>query len=114
MSDERALYLLVELENLFDAFADRVEKIAFSMKPPNQYTPQFEQTVQDFRSALNKIKARGLRGIPKFVVLTREEIEEWRKSMHEVYNGDLRDDETTEYTTKINALCDMALDGICS
>jgi hypothetical protein len=48
--------LLADLERLGDAFADRVEQIAFSMKPPNPYTPQFVQAVQEFDAAVAKLK----------------------------------------------------------
>lgn len=59
-AEEKAIDLLCEMQGLLEAFACRVEMIAFEMKPPNVYTPQFEQTVQYVRNELTKIKMRGL------------------------------------------------------
>ncbi len=57
---DHSVALLCEMENLIDALSDQVERVAFSMKPPNPYTPQLIQAVADARRAVNQIKARGL------------------------------------------------------
>jgi len=42
------------LEGLLRAVAGRVEKLAFEMKPPNPYTPQFVQLANYVRSEIDK------------------------------------------------------------
>lgn len=49
-ADERS----ANLEGLCKAFADRVEKLAFDMEPPNPYTPQFVQLCQYVRGEIAK------------------------------------------------------------